>query len=153
MLLSAFSHQTEMRCNVIRPGPTIGPPTAGASDNSDKRFGQFIAAARRNEDIEVRKGDGRQFVAATDLAKVYAALLKSPVNRNTYLAVARDFITWEEIADLFVKALDSNSKVVVQSGSPAEPSLFHPSKIQEEFGLAFECRRAVEEHIRLLALA
>ncbi len=149
MFLAAFSHQYTTRFNIIRPGPTIGVPVERSiKANSHSRFREMVLAARSGEDIKVLKGDGRQFVKAGDLARLYRAVLESDKNGETYLCLAADFTTWEAIANVTVGALNSKSRVIVEPfhGHQPPPS-FDVSKIDRHFGLVFEAGSAIEEHI------
>ena len=151
VFLSAVSHQYGMRCNVIRPGPVIGPPALeGVAVKCHQRFGEFVQAAKRNEDICVSEGDGRQFIGVGDLAKLYLAVLRSEANRQIYLGVARTFTTWAEIAAQIIGAVGSESKVVAQK-SGSEPPTFDVSKMERELGFAFESKETMSEHVRHLA--
>ena len=112
--LSAFSYRTEMRCNTVRPGYTIGNPVVeGAPIFSDRRFKNIVRAALDGDDIKVTRFDGTQFVWAGDLAKIYSSVLHSDVSRQTYFGLAGDFSTWEQIARDAVELAESASVVVV----------------------------------------
>lgn len=137
VFLSAFAYQTSMRCSVIRPGPTIGGAAVpGGPVKVDRRIQSMIDAASRDEDIWVAKHDGRQFIAAKDLAKVYSAILRNPGDSRfeTYLAVAKDFVTWEDIALRIVASRASSSQVIVEdTGLSPTPDLFDAGKIDRMF--------------------
>jgi len=150
VFLSAFAYQTAMRCSVIRPGPTIGGPAVpGGPVKVDRRVQSMIDAASRGEDIRVAKYDGRQFIAAGDLAKVYSAVLHGPRSSQfeTYLAVGRDFVTWEQIALETIKG--SASQVVVEdTGLSPTPDMFDVGKIDGRFGLTFNGMPSISAYIR-----
>ncbi|AIE84751.1 NAD-dependent epimerase/dehydratase family protein [Fimbriimonas ginsengisoli] len=148
--LSAFSYQSEMRCNTIRPGPTVGVPVAeGAPVNCDRRFREIVDAVIRGEEIVVAKHDGRQFIAATDLAKLYAAVLHSEANREVYVAVAREYTTWEEIALEAVSMVGSNRSVIAEDrGFSETPNHFDVGKIERDFGFEFSARVALRDYLR-----
>jgi UDP-glucose 4-epimerase len=150
--LSAFSHQTGMRCNTIRPGPTVGRPAIdGAPVNCDRRFQDIVRAAVRGEDIRVARGYGRQMIGAGDLAKVYSAVLHSGVNRETYLATARNFTSWEQIAEDAVVLAGSTSRVIAEeTGLAMAPNVFDVGKIEREFGLVFDSRLSIREYLKYL---
>jgi nucleoside-diphosphate-sugar epimerase len=150
MFLSAMSHQHPMRCNIVRPGPVIGPPAFLAGNvNTNPRFYEIIKAARAGEDIVVARDDGRQFIAVGDLAKLFVSVLHSDANRETYLGVAEEFTTWEQIAEQVIAELRSKSKVIVES-SNATPPTFDVGKIKRDFGLAFRTSEAMKAHISYL---
>jgi len=148
-LLSAMSHKYPMRCNVIRPGPVIGLPAfKGFPVHCDRRFRDYLAAAQTNEPIKV-ENDARQFIAVGDLAKLYAAVIDSNVNREIYLGVAANSISWRCIAETVVVVTGSSSTIVV--GDPAPPHSFDVSKIERAFGLRFDTEKAIRDHIEYLA--
>ena len=137
--LFAFSHQSAMRCNVVRPGPTIGRPLfEGSSCGRNNRIEAMVLAAHRGEDIHVVSGEGRQFIGVTDLAKVYSALLRSSVNRETYIAVAKNFTPWQDIAERVVKAVGTGRVAVSDASKSEAPCLFDVTKLERELGCAFD---------------
>ncbi len=143
LFLGAISWQTKMRCNVVRPGPTVGGPSVeGARVVPYPQIEELEERARRGEDLVVGKGEGRQFVAARELAQVYVRLLRAGVNRQCYLAVAREVVGWEEIARMAVAAHGSRSRVIVEERG-AEPFVFDTAKLQRELGLALEARETI----------
>ncbi|HWA81999.1 MAG TPA: hypothetical protein VG820_01095, partial [Fimbriimonadaceae bacterium] len=150
--LSAFTYQTAMRGNVIRPGPTVGDAALpGAPVKSDRRLREIVATALRGEDIPVVQNEGRQFIAARDLADVYASVLRSGANRQTYLAVASDYVSWEKIAREAVAITGSSSRILVEDRE-LSPCQFDAGKIGREFGLEFRCRPAILDELRRLAV-
>jgi UDP-glucose 4-epimerase len=155
MFLSAFSYEYPMRCNTVRPGPTIGVPVAsGVEVKCHSRFKDYLSAARAGADIRVAKGDGRQFVGVRQLGQLYRAVLESGRNRETYLGIAGDFITWEAVANLTVAIVGAESKVILEElqDFELEPRL-DVSKISRDFGFGFEAGPLLEAHIRHLAEA
>jgi UDP-glucose 4-epimerase len=155
MFLSAFSHEYPMRCNIIRPGPTIGVPVVrGVGVKCHSRFNEYIAAARAGADIAVTKGEGRQFVEVSQLGKLYRAVLESEKNGETYLGIASDFISWETVAHLTVEILGSTSKVIlVEPRDDEKEQRLDVSKITRDFGFVFEARPLLEAHIRHLSMS
>jgi UDP-glucose 4-epimerase len=149
--LSAFSYQKPVRCNVVRPGYTIGNPAVeGAPLYSDVRFKNIVKAALGGDDIQVTGKDGTQFIAASDLANIYSAILHSDVNRGLYLGLAQDFTSWEEIARETVALTGSKSRVVVEDKGWGEPTLFDLGRIEREFGLAFSSKGIITSHLKYL---
>jgi UDP-glucose 4-epimerase len=146
-LLWAASQRHSMRANVIRPGPTVGTSVEGTTANGDRRLVEFLETARRGGDIQVKGGDGRQFTPVSDLARLYSAVLRAGVNRETYLAVSPELITWEEIARMAIEIAGSISRVVVEPPS-SSPGFFEVAKIQREFGIVFDARAAIREHLK-----
>lgn len=146
----AVGSQTPMRCNIIRPGYTFGNPAApGAPTQPDQRFSEIAASSVAGTEIEVTRGDGTQFIAATDLAQLYEAVLNSRHNREAYYGLATPYVTWQAIAEQAVRLADSKSEVVVQ-GDGAAPCLFDLSKIREHFELEFDSAKALTNHLQYL---
>jgi UDP-glucose 4-epimerase len=149
--LAALSWQNPTRCNVIRPGPVVGGPAVeGARIVTYRTLEEIIEHARTGKDIHVKRGDGRQFIDARDLAQVYRRVLCSNVNRETVLAVASDGVTWEEIASMATRTVGSRSRVIVED-APGEPFSFDVGKLARDFGFSFEARATIEADIRRLA--
>jgi len=147
VLLSALSHSHQMRFNVVRPGPVIGRAVIG-KPNCDGRFMKFIELGRSGQDILVAKDDSRQFIAVTDLANVFEALLESDKTRETYIAVSEDLITWESIAEEIIMMTNSTSKII-HDGVPVTHS-FSVDKLARDLGMSFQASPHMEEHIRNL---
>ena len=147
LFLGALSWQSKMRCNIVRPGPTVGGPSAeGARVVPYPLIREFLERARRGDDLIVGKDEGRQFVAARELAQVYVRLLRAGVNRQTYLAVAREVVTWEELARMAVAATGSRSRVVVEERG-GTPFVFDTGKLERELGLVLGARGAIAEDL------
>jgi len=145
--LAAFSYQTSMRCNIVRPGPTVGVPAIeGASVNADRRFGEVVQAALRNEEIHVE--GARQFTPVGGLAALYAALVDSYKNRETYIAVAKESTTWRRIAELAVNLTGSSSQIVEEN---VPEHVFDVSKIKDHFGIELDAEPAITGYLRRLA--
>lgn len=151
IFLGVLSHETKVRCTVLRPGPTVGGPACdGARVVTYRRIAEIMALARAGADIEVTMGEGRQFVAAADLGRLYALAARAASDRETYLAVGEDMISWEDIARMAVRATRSSSRVVVV-GPPSAPHWFDPSRLHRDFGLRFQARATIEADIARLA--
>jgi len=147
VFLSATSHQTRLAYTIVRPGPIVGAPVEGAPHKSDRRFVEYIRTARTGEPIRVASGDGRQFVSVVELARFYAALVRSDPARETYIAVSPSLVTWEWIAREVVAAVGCGTVLVEDEVTPPR---FDVSKIQRDFGLTFDAESALKEHIRYL---
>ena len=141
-----------MRSNVVRPGYTIGNPVVpGAPLYSDRRFREIVRNALAGSDIVLARHDGTQFIWAGDLARIYTALLRSDVSRGVYFGLSRNFTTWEAIARQVIEMTGSPSRVVLEDkGHGASPTLIDVSKIQREFGLAFDSTQQITAHLRYL---
>jgi|SRR5579883_1688819 len=150
--LLAFGRKTAMRCNIVRPGYTIGNPVVpGASIYSDTRFKDIVKNALAGSEIKVTKSDGTQFIWAGDLARIYSAILDANVNREIYFGLAQNWTSWEEIARRAIEMIGSKSQIVVEDkGYSENPVLFDLSKIESQFGLAFNSRQQIEDHLQYL---
>jgi UDP-glucose 4-epimerase len=146
----AVGAKTKLRCNVIRPGYTFGNPVApGAPTQPDRRFHQIVKAALAGDDIVLRAGDGTQFVSASDLARLYVAVLDSQRSREVYFGLGKPFVSWQTVAEEAIALTGSKSKLVIE-GEPGAPCLFDLGKIKEHFGLEFSAAAAITEHLRYL---
>ena len=153
LTLLAMNAYPDIKLTIIRAGPTIGAPAfASMQENGDRRFRSFLASARKDAPIEVTRNDGRQFIAAKDLSRVYSSALNDGQSNQIYLAVAQDFITWEEIASLTIKESSSKSLIVINDqGLQGNPFILDTAKIYDAFDLRFTARPTVKEHIKHLA--
>ena len=122
--LLAFSDR--MRVTIIRPGPVVG------GNKPPPRLAEIARCAREGRVVEVAKNDGKQFIHVLDLADVYANVVRSRSNRQTIHAVAKDFITWEDVARM------AGAKVIVEG--EVDPVIVQ--------GLDCTAREAVEAEIR-----
>jgi nucleoside-diphosphate-sugar epimerase len=133
---------------VIRAGPVVGAPAApDAPFKSDRRFEDLRRCALDGRSLVVARHDGRQFVAAADLARVYVAALEREHGGETFLAVARDFVTWESVARTIVRATGRGEVVVEDTGLAPEPHRFDTDRIERSLGLRLTCAPAVDEHV------
>ncbi|HEY9166191.1 MAG TPA: NAD(P)-dependent oxidoreductase [Candidatus Kryptonia bacterium] len=150
--LLAVSYNTHMRVNIIRPGYTFGNPVVtGASTQRDRRFETIVKNALRNEQIEVVKNDGTQFIWAGDLAKLYVSVLESNLNRRTYFGLSRTFVSWENIAAEAVRKCRSKSKIIVRDkGWSDNVTLFDVSDMKYDFGLEFQAWPKIGQHLDYL---
>jgi len=138
---------------VVRPGPIVGPPAfPGGSFKSDARLETLVDTARRGEPLRVLRGDGRQFVAATDVARVVTRLIESTRSGETYLCVSREGTTWESLARAAVDLTGSASEIVVEESPTARVvPHFDSGKLARDFGIELDARAALEAHIAHLA--
>lgn len=151
--LLAISYNNPMRCNIIRPGYTFGNPVVtGSPMEGDTRFKDIVSSALTGKDIKLIKHDGTQFIWAGDLALVYKTVLESEVNHNIFFGLARDFITWERIAQKAIKITGSKSRIVFDKDIVYDdnPHLFTLQKIKQEFGFIFENWDKLVEHVQYL---
>lgn len=138
---------------VVRPGPIVGPPAfEGGAFKSDNRLAALVDCARRGEPLHVLRGDGRQFVAATDVARVVVTLLESPRSQETYLCCSREGTTWESLARTVIEQTGSASEIVIEEPAPSYVvPVFDTGKLQRDLGLELDARAALEAHIAYLA--
>ena len=146
LFLSALAHTHDLEFHIARLGPVVGAPAyEGAAFKSDARFAMFVEKAQRGEDIVVKAGEGRQFIAARDVARTYAALLAHASERETWICAAANFTTWRHIAEVIVKRLGSSSRVIVEG--EVLPHAFETEKLAHILGLRLESHEAMLEHI------
>ncbi len=151
--LLALSYQHPMRCNIIRPGYTVGNPVVeGAPIENDSRFRDIVKAALAGNDIRLVKQDGTQFIWAGDLARIYLAVLESKVNREIYFGLGSEWVSWERIAQKAIEFTGSKSRIVLEDkGYGKDPYLFDLSKIKKEFGFSFKSWDIITKHLEYLA--
>ena len=146
----AISYQTNMKVNIVRPGYTFGNPAhAGAPTQADNRFKDIALNAKNGVNIEITKNDGTQFIYAGDLAEIYIRILNSGVNRKTYFGLSKEFYSWHEVAKEAVKLANSKSNIkIVDKGHDNDPVIFDVSDIKNDFGLVFNPRNQIIEHLK-----
>jgi len=142
----AVGASSSMKCNVIRPGYTFGNPVlADAPTQPDDRFRQIAKTLSQHEPLELKRGDGTQFIAASDLAELYARVIESDANREVFLGLSRPFTSWSEVADIMASGCNSrSSRTLVGEATP--PCLFDLKKIRQHFDLDFDPGAALREH-------
>ncbi len=147
--LMAQSYQSAMRINIIRPGYTFGNPVVeGASTQGDTRFRDIVDAAVHGKPVSVVKNDGTQFIWAGDLARLYADVLESDVNRKMYFGLSKIFVSWEAIAHEAVRKCGSKSEILVlDKGLSDTGVVWDVSGMKQDFGLEFDPRRRIGEHL------
>jgi UDP-glucose 4-epimerase len=147
-----FAAKSKMRFNVIRPGYTFGNPAFPYGvTQPDRRFRSIVASAQRGEPIQVTKHDGTQFIGASDLAKLYGAVLESHLNRRVFFGLSTEFVTWERVAQRATALASSPSKIeVIDKGGGEKPMLFDLGAIEREFGLRFTAWAGIESHLEYL---
>ncbi|HEY0247065.1 MAG TPA: NAD(P)-dependent oxidoreductase [Gryllotalpicola sp.] len=144
-----------IRANVIRPGYTFGEPElAGAPMQRMPELPAIARAVAAGEPVTVTRNAGLQFIAARDLASVYAAVLASPgLNRRSLTALSPRFLTWETIAGWAKEELGSASEIVVRDeGVELAALTFDVTGIEREFGFRFDPEPALRAHLRHRAL-
>lgn len=137
--LLATSYQTEMRCNIIRPGYTFGRPVMDGAPVNPYVVKDIIDSAKKDEEIEIMKNIGTQVISAKDIVRIYSAILNTDVNRQIYFALGKTFIKTEDIAQKIITRMKSKSKIILTENIYGEkPRLFAPLKVERDFGLSFE---------------
>ncbi|MDR3001281.1 MAG: NAD(P)-dependent oxidoreductase [Fibromonadaceae bacterium] len=141
----------KMKRNVIRPGYTFGHlafPDGGTQP--DRRFFNIAKAVRENQTVNLTKHDGTQFIHASQLAKLYVAVLESDVNEEVFFGLGTEWIGWKDIAERAI-AMCPGTKAVIEEedkGWGNEPSLFSLEKMEKFFGLKFNGNDFLDEHIK-----
>ncbi|MEZ4411087.1 MAG: NAD(P)-dependent oxidoreductase [Polyangiales bacterium] len=151
--LARVTDGTETRAVVLRPGPVVGGPAVeGARVKPFAPLAEVVRRACDGEEIEVTRGEGRQFVAAEDLARAFVRAVESPRARGAYLVVARELVSWELVARVAVERSGSASRVRVVDGDGSCEHGFDVSRLERDLGLRCTARRAVEDEVaRLVA--
>jgi UDP-glucose 4-epimerase len=151
--LWAISHGSNIRANVIRPGPVVGvPPVPGAPFKTPRKIAEIADAAIAGTPIRVVKGEGRQLIGARDLARLFIAVLHSEVDRQIYLGVSSEHTSWEQIAREAIALTNSNSDLIVdESTEPEDTGHFDATKMELQFGLALGATDELRKLLRLLA--
>lgn len=147
-----YAKQTDMLCNIIRPGYTFGNPAfPDGVTQPDQRFHNIVLHARRNEDIRLTQHDGTQFIWAGDLATLYLQVLNSQQTRQIFHGLSQEFTTWESIAQEALQMTHSSSRILLEDqGWGEKPHLFDVSSMQKAFGLSFHSRKQITAHLQFL---
>lgn len=141
--------------NMVSPGLTIGVPLCeGATIYNDPGMHSIIDRVLNNEDVNLVKGTGTQFIWVGDLAKIYSAVLESDLNRRIFIGVGKELVMWEEIAQMAIEIAGSKSRIVLEEREDtAQNMCYCPidiSPIKEEFGYEFVSRDRLREQIGYL---
>ncbi|MEZ4394327.1 MAG: NAD(P)-dependent oxidoreductase [Polyangiales bacterium] len=143
--LSAVCAARGVRGNVVRPGAVLGAPALrGAPMRLDRRLDAMIESARRGEAIRVKPGDGRQFIGAADLARLYVALLQSPCDGERFIAVAPEVISWAEVAERVCEAA-GGGRVERERAELEDPPRFDVEHTERCLGAIPSARPALRE--------
>ena len=141
----------KMKRNIIRPGYTFGHLAfPDGVTQPDRRFFNIAKSAKEGQPIKLIKNDGTQFIHASQLAKVYAAVLESDFNEEIFFGLASTWISWRTIAEQAI-AMCPGTKAVIEEedrGWGAKPLLFSVEKIEKSFGLKFDGNEFIDEHLR-----
>jgi nucleoside-diphosphate-sugar epimerase len=138
---------------VVRPGPVVGPPAfSGGSFRSDDRISEMVVAAAGGRPIEVVRREGRQFSDVSMVARVVRLLTRIENPHPIYICVERDVTTWERIARLVVRCLNSRSVVRVLPQDTQGPiPRFRTERLERLNGGPSDAEGALTAHILYLA--
>ncbi|MDR1538882.1 MAG: NAD(P)-dependent oxidoreductase [Clostridiales bacterium] len=151
--LMAIGAKHGIKVNAVRPGYTFGNPAVeGGFIYSDKKIKNMVASVVRGEDLEFAENDGTQFIWAGDLAKIFAAVIASDVDRNYYTGVSKDFRQWGDIAKRAAELAGSKSEIrFIDKGIPKAKTLpIDVSQIERDFGFEFHTDEKMDEHLEHL---
>jgi UDP-glucose 4-epimerase len=96
------------------------------------------------------KYDGTQFIHASQLAKLYAAVLESNLNEEAFFGLGTEWISWKSIAERAI-AMHPGTKTAIKEedkGWSNSPFLFSLEKINKFFGLKFNGGNFIDEHVK-----
>jgi len=140
-----------MKRNIIRPGYTFGHLAfPDGVSQPDRRFFNITQAVKENRPIRLTKYDGTQFIHASQLAKLYSAVLESDLNEEVFFGLGTEWISWRGIAEKAI-AMHPGTKAVIEEedkGWGSDPFLFSLEKINKFFGLKFNGNDFIDEHIK-----
>jgi UDP-glucose 4-epimerase len=149
MFARAFARTTNVPVHVIRPGYIFGEPVVhGATIYSDKRFRNICSAVRERRPVRLIQNDGTQFLHASNLAKVYEALLTHDAWFSIHFALAKDWCSWADIARMAMVEFRQEVPIEFEDRGYGPPLLYDLSAIEKDFGLAFEGRDQLRNHVR-----
>ncbi len=143
-----YGQPVRMRRNIIRPGYTFSNPAVpGGASQSDDRFKKIAEAVVNDKDLEFSAGDGTQFLSSRQIAQLYVRLVESELNEEIFYALSRNFITWHEIACMAKEMTPGCRSVITAVGEATKPNLYCVDKMERVFGLSFDGREDLREHI------
>ncbi|MDR0516378.1 MAG: NAD(P)-dependent oxidoreductase [Fibromonadaceae bacterium] len=141
----------KMKRNVIRPGYTFGHCAfPDGVTQPDRRFFNIAKAIKENQTVHLTKHDGTQFIHASQLARLYSAVLESDLNEEVFFGLGAQWISWKSITQRAI-AMRPETKSVIEEedkGWGSEPCLFSLEKMERLFGLKFNGNDFIDEHIK-----
>jgi UDP-glucose 4-epimerase len=143
--------QVTMKRNIIRPGYTFSNPAyPGGSSQLDRRFRDITDAVVKSHPIQLIKNDGTQFISSPQIAQVYMAILERDLNEEVFLALSKDFTSWQRIAEIALEEYPQSKSTIelYDKGYDSDPMLYNVCKIKEMFGLEFTGEDEIRKHIR-----
>jgi len=141
----------QMTRNIIRPGYTFGNPAwHDGCSQPDRRFFSMAQAVKEGRDINIIKNDGTQFIHASQQAELYLKVLESDCNEEIFLGLGASWIGWKEIAEMMISLKPGTKSKIVETdlGWSDQPTMFDVSKIKDQFGLLFEAREFMKDHVK-----
>jgi UDP-glucose 4-epimerase len=146
-----LGYNTLMKCNVIRPGYTFGNPAfPDGHDQPDRRFYNIASAVKNGEAVPLTLHDGTQFIHGSQQAELYLKVLESDLDKEIFLGLSAEWVSWREIAEMALELCPGTGAKIVENdlGWGADPVLFGVKKIEEQFGLCFDSRDLLREHVK-----
>jgi len=142
---------SKMKRNIIRPGYTFGQLAfPDGVTQPDRRFFNITKAVKENQVIHLTKNDGTQFIHASQLARLYSAVLKSDLNEEIFFGLGTEWISWKSIAEQAI-SMRPDTKATIEEenkGWGSDPFLFSLEKIEKFFGLKFNGNDFINDHLR-----
>jgi len=142
---------SKMKRNIIRPGYTFGQLAfPDGVTQPDRRFFNITQAVKESRAIHLTKHDGTQFIHASQLAKLYSAVLESDLNEEVFFGLGTEWISWKSIAEQAI-SMRLGSKATIEEedkGWSSEPFLFSLEKIEKFFGLKFNGNDFIYNHLK-----
>ena len=143
--------EVKMKRNIIRPGYTFGNPAyPDGCSQPDRRFFDMARAVKENQDINIIKNDGTQFIHASQQAELYMKVLESDKNEEIFLGLGEVWISWKEIAEMMISLKPGCKSKIVETDLDwsDDPMLFNVSRIKDQFGLAFDAHDFMMDHVK-----
>lgn len=150
MFARAYAATGSMKVHVVRPGYIFGEPVVeGARSQPDGRFAAICRAVREGVPVRLIRHDGTQFLAVTDLVRVYAALLGHEHPFSLHQALSKEWRSWEEIARMAMEEAGREVEIEAQDlGWGAEPHLFGVTAMELDLGFSFGNVESLRRHVR-----
>ncbi len=144
-----YGEKVKLQRNVIRPGYTYSNPAVPCGGSqSDRRFARICEDILAGRDISLDINDGTQFLSARQIAQVYLKLLESDMNEEVFFALGANFVSWYEIACMAKEMVPKSGSRISSPTTEGKHPLYDVSKIKKYFGLEFDSREDLKEHIR-----
>lgn len=144
-----YGEKVKLKRNVIRPGYTYSNPAVpGGSSQSDRRFAKICEDIVAGRDISWDINDGTQFLSARQIAQVYLRVLESDVNEEVFFALGKNFVSWYEIACMAKEMMPESPSRIVSPTEEGHHALYDVGKIERYFGLSFDSREDLKEHVK-----